>query len=162
MAHTTVPRDQTCITNAAAATDVPQLSNNGMQNVPLGPGADECQQCSFFQLITSTCCGTGGTVGNPITIQPNVPTPMDIPLPAGFTPNQPFQDTSGKIIPSNQPLAKETIIPRGTIFTQPFTIPSGMPLRQGENDDQSSNSSLIWLSPEIWEDLNPEVQCLSQ
>jgi hypothetical protein len=106
-------------------------------------------KCSFFRLIASTCCGTGGTVGNPITIHSNVPTPMNIPLPAGFTPNQSFQDTLGNVIPSDQPLPKETIIPRGTTFTQPFIVPSGMPLCQGENDDQSSNSSLIWLSPEI-------------
>ncbi|KAH7091907.1 hypothetical protein FB567DRAFT_557562 [Paraphoma chrysanthemicola] len=160
MAHTTVPRGQTFTINAAAATDVPRLSNDGMQNVPAGPGDDQCQQCSFFRLITSTCCGTGGTVGNPITIQPNVPTPMDIPLPAGFTPNQSFRDTSGTVVPANQPLPRETIIPRGTTFTQPFKIPSGMPLRQGESDDQSTNSSLIWLSPEIWDNQNPEVQCL--
>ncbi|KAH3998458.1 hypothetical protein HBI56_205010 [Parastagonospora nodorum] len=134
MAHTTVPRGQTFTINPGAATDVPRLPNGGTQNTPQGP--EKCQQCSFFRLITSTCCGTGGSVGNPIAIQPNVPTPMDIPLPAGFTPDQSFRDSSGNVIPANQPLPRE-------------------------GDDQNSNSSsLVWLSPEIWEDPNPEVQCL--
>ena len=160
MAHTTVPRGQTFTLGSGAATDIPRLPNGGNQNTPQGPGADKCEQCSFFRLITSTCCGTGGSVGNPVLIPAGVPTPMDIPLPAGFTPPQSFKDTNGNTIPANQVLPKETIIPKGTVFTQPFVIGPGGSLREGEGDDQSSNSSnLVWLSPEIWNQPNPQVQC---
>lgn len=160
MAHTTVPRGQTFTVGPGASSDIPKLPNDGNQNTPQGPGASSCQQCSFFRLITSTCCGTGGSVGNPITIPAGVPTPMDIPLPAGFIPNQAFTDPYGNIIPANQPLPKETTIPKGTTFTQLFLIPSGISLREGEGDDQNSNSSsLIWLSPETWNRPDPQVQC---
>ncbi|KAF2714297.1 glycoside hydrolase family 18 protein [Pleomassaria siparia CBS 279.74] len=160
MAHTTVPHGQTFTLNPGAATDIPHLPNGGDQNSPQGPGADKCEQCSFFRLITSTCCGSGGSVGNPILIPAGVPTPMDIPLPAGFNPPQSFIDPGGNIFPANQPLPREVIIPQGTVFPQPFVIGPGTSLRQGEGDDQSSNSSnLVWLSPEIWNDPNPSVQC---
>ena len=64
MAHITVPRGQTFTLNPGAATDLPRLPHDGNQNTLQGPGADKCQQCSFFRLITSTCCGIGGSVGN--------------------------------------------------------------------------------------------------
>ncbi|OSS48704.1 hypothetical protein B5807_07143 [Epicoccum nigrum] len=160
MPHTTVPAGQTFTLGSGAATDIPRLPNGGAQNVPSGPGSDKCSQCSFFRLITSTCCGTGGSVSNPIMIPAGVPTPMDIPLPAGFIPSQSFRDPSGSTVPANQPLPRETIIPRGTTFTQPFVIAPGTPLHEGEGDDQNSNSSsLIWLSPDIWNEPNPQVQC---
>ncbi|OAK98905.1 hypothetical protein IQ06DRAFT_356896 [Phaeosphaeriaceae sp. SRC1lsM3a] len=160
MSHTTVPAGQTFTLGSGASTDIPRLPNGGSQNSPQGPGADKCSQCSFFRRITSTCCGTGGSVANPILIPAGVPTPMDIPLPAGFTPNQSFQDASGNTVPANKPLPQETILPQGTIFTQPFLIAPGTTLREGEGDDQSSNSSsLVWLSPDIWNNPNPNVQC---
>ncbi|KAF1942660.1 hypothetical protein EJ02DRAFT_345196 [Clathrospora elynae] len=161
MTHTTVPRGQTFTLDPGVATDLPRLPNGGNQNTPQGPGADKCEQCSFFRLITSTCCGTGGSVGNPILIPAGVRTPMDIPLPPGFVPPQSFRDADGNLVPANQPLPRETIIPQGTIFTQPFVIAPGSSLREGEGEDQNSNSSnLVWLSPEIWNDPNPNVQCM--
>jgi chitinase len=160
MAHTTVPVGQTFTLGSGAATDIPRLPNGGTQNSPQGPGPSKCEQCSFFRLITSTCCGTGGSVGNPVLIPARVPTPMDIPLPSGFIPPQPFTDADGVLIPANQPLPRETIIPQGTIFTQPFVIAPGSLLHEGEGEDQNSNSSnLVWLSPEIWNDPNPHAQC---
>lgn len=111
MVHTTAPRGGTFTLDSGAATDVPRLPNSGNQNSLQGPGAEKCEQCSFFLLITSTCCGTGGSVGNPVLIPANVPTPMDIPLPAGFTPPQSFKDSSGNTVPTNEPLPKETVIP---------------------------------------------------
>jgi chitinase len=158
MAHTTVPAGQTFTLGSGAATDIPRLPAGGNQNTPQGPPS--CEQCSFFRLITSTCCGNGGSVGNPVLIPAGIATPMDIPLPAGFTPPQSFTDPSGIVVPANQPLPRETIIPQGTVFTQPFVIAPGASLRQGEGDDQNSNSSnLVWLSPEIWNSPNPQVQC---
>lgn len=160
MAHTTVPAGQTFTIGSRAATDISRLNNDGDQNTPRGPGADKCAQCSFFRLLTSTCCGTGGSTGNPIIISAGVSTPMDIPLPAGFKPGQSFQDIDGNNVPANEPLPRETIIPRGTTFDQPFVIDPAIQLREGEGDDQSSNSSsLIWLSPDIWDSPNPQVQC---
>ncbi|KAF2271257.1 glycoside hydrolase [Westerdykella ornata] len=160
MSHTTVPAGQTFTVGGGAATDLPRLPNGGNQNIPSGPGPEKCGQCSFFRRITSTCCGTGGSVGNPILIPAGVPTPMDIPLPPAFAPNQSFTDSNGTLIPANQALPRETIIPRNTVFTQPFIIGPGTPLREGESDDQNSNSSShIWLSPHIWDDPNPQVQC---
>lgn len=144
MGHTTVPAGQTFTVGNGAATDIPRLPNGGNQNTPQGPS--NCQQCSFFRLITSTCCGKGGSVGNPVLIPAGVATPMNIPLPPGFIPPQSFRDPDGNVIPANQPLPRETIIPQGTVFTQPFVIGPGSSLRQGEGDDQNSNSSnLVWL-----------------
>ncbi|KAF2024263.1 hypothetical protein EK21DRAFT_104790 [Setomelanomma holmii] len=145
IAHTTVPSGQTFTLGPGASTDVPRLPNGGNQNSPIGPGAEKCSQCSFFRLITSTCCGTGGSIGNPFLIPAGVPVPMDIPLPAGFIPSQPFKDPSGNTISANQPLPQETIIPCGT------------------GDDQNSTSpGLIWLSHDIWKEPNPQVQCYFQ
>ncbi|KAF2661571.1 glycoside hydrolase family 18 protein [Lophiostoma macrostomum CBS 122681] len=160
MAHTTVPAGETFTIDPGASTDIPRLPFGGDQNRPRGPGADRCEQCSFFRLITSTCCGTGGSIGNPILIPAGIPTPMDIPLPPGFVPPQSFTDPDGHIIPAGQPLPKETIIPGGTVFSHPFLIGPGVPFHEGEGEDRNSNSShWVWLSPEIWKSPNPQVQC---
>lgn len=82
MAHTTVPIGQKFTLNSGAATDI-HLGSGGNQNSPQGPSAGKCEQCSFFRLITSICCGTGGSVGNPVLIPANVVTPVDVSLPAG-------------------------------------------------------------------------------
>jgi chitinase len=158
MAHTTVKPGQTFTLGPGASTDLPRLPNGGDQNVPAGPGGDQCNQCSFFRLITSTCCGSGGSVGNPILIPAGNPTPMDIPLPAGFTPNEEFKDPDGNNIPANKPLPKETILPQGTTFTKPFVIAPGEELKNGEGDE-TNGTNLIWLSPEVWNTDPPDVQC---
>ncbi|KAF1943672.1 hypothetical protein EJ02DRAFT_510814 [Clathrospora elynae] len=54
------------------------------------------------------------------------------------------------------PSAKKAI----ALETKVFVIGPGVSLREGEGEDQSSNSSnLVWLSPDIWKDPNPHVQC---
>lgn len=159
MAHTTVPRGSTFTLGLGAATDLPALPHDGNQNTPKGPGEAKCSSCSFFRLITSTCCGTGGSLGNPILISPGLPLPMDIPLPSGFIPNQPFIDRDGNSVPSGVPLPKETVIPRGTSFPSPFTIPAGQPFREGEGDDAVNNSTTIWISPNIWDSDHPQLKC---
>lgn len=141
MAHTTVPRGQTFTLGPGVATDILRLPNGGNQNSPVGPGASKCEEYSFFRLITSTCYGTGGSVGNPIIIPAQVLTPMDIPLLPGFIPPQSFTDRDSASVLANVPLPRETIIPESTIFTQPFLIASGFSLREGEDKDQASNSS---------------------
>ena len=159
MAYTTVPRGSTFTLGLGAATDLPALPHDGNQNTPKGPGEAKCSSCSFFRLITSTCCGTGGSLGNPILISPGLPLPMDIPLPSGFIPNQPFIDRDGNSVPSGVPLPKETVIPRGTSFPSPFTIPAGQPFREGEGDDTVNNSTTIWISPNIWDSDHPQLKC---
>jgi len=156
MPHTTVPAGATLTVDSGVSTDVAGLPIAGSQNTPRGP--EDCQRCSFFRLITSTCCGTGGSVGNPIEIAAGVPLPMDIVLPAGYIPNQPFVASDGTNITPGIALPRETTIPRGTVFQKPFVIPSGQSLRNGEGDDQGDDR-LIWIDPAIWDSESPEVQC---
>lgn len=158
MAHTTVPPGSTYTLDTTAATDVVGLPNDGNQNTPKGPGAEKCGSCGFFRLISSTCCGVGGSLGNPIVIPANTPVPMDIILPAGFVPNQDFSDRNGQNHPGGTRLPSDTILPIGAIFPIPFIIPAGQPLRN-EDEDQGNNGSLIYIDPKIWNEENPEIQC---
>jgi hypothetical protein len=41
-------------------------------------------------MLTGNCCGQGGTLGNPVDINPGVVLPFDIPLPAGYKQNIPL------------------------------------------------------------------------
>jgi hypothetical protein len=60
------------------------------QNTP--PGAPPvCNEvCDFERLLTGTCCGDGGYLGNPIEIPPGVTIPYDIILTSGYVPNVPI------------------------------------------------------------------------
>lgn len=157
--HTSVPAKSTLTLSKPVATDIPPLPYDGNQNSPKGPGRGQCTVCSFFRLITSTCCGTGGSIGNPIEIPSGVATPRDIELPAGFVPNQPITGKDGKTYPADKKLPGEVIIPQGTVFPKPFVIPAGQPLRGGEDGDDDQEGDMIWISPEIWREPNPVVVC---
>lgn len=146
--HTTVPAKSTFTINVPAAADIVPLPYNGDQNIPKGPGQGRCSQCSFFRLITSTCCGTGASIGNPLVIPPGNPVPRDIELPAGFVPPQPFADQDGVVHPARKPLTSEAILPLGTVFLEPFVIPAGQPLRGGE-DTTTGDGDLTWIDPKI-------------
>ncbi|KAH7359750.1 hypothetical protein BKA66DRAFT_515085 [Pyrenochaeta sp. MPI-SDFR-AT-0127] len=136
LSHTIVPASQKFTLGSGAATNMPRLLNGGNQNNP------------------------SGSVGNPILVPANVPTPMDYPLPVGLVPNQPFKYPNGKAISANQTLPQETVITQGAVFTLLFLIGTGSPLYEGEGDGQNSTSpSLIWLTPDIWKDPNQQVQC---
>ncbi len=156
--HTTVPPKSTFTLSQAVATDISPLPYDGDQNSPQGPGRGQCTQCSFFRLISSTYCGTGGGLRNPVTIPAQVPVPLDIELPAGFVPFQPFVDTNGVTHPANQPLPSEATIPRGTMLPKPFVIPAGQPLHGGE-DTTTGDGDVIWVDPKIWGGPNPLVTC---
>lgn len=67
MAHTTVPSGSTFTIDA-----ITSLPNNGDQNSPQGPGPSNCSRCSFFRRVPSTCCGSGGSIGNPMEIAPGL------------------------------------------------------------------------------------------
>lgn len=155
--HTTVAPHATLTITNPIGSDVAALPKNGNQNDAPGPGANVCQECSFFRLITSTCCGTGGSIGNPIEIPANVPTPIDIPLPAGFVPNQDFTDSDNTNHPGGTALPSEATIPFGTVFPNPFVIPAGQPLRGGEESD--SDDEEIWIHPSIWKSPSPTITC---
>ncbi|KAK5994507.1 Killer toxin subunits alpha/beta-like protein [Cladobotryum mycophilum] len=157
MAHTTVAPGATLTIKGDVATDVAGLPHDGNRNSPKGPGPDKCGSCSFFRHITSTCCGTGGSIGSPIEIPAGVPLPMDLPFPSDFIPPLPFTDSDSNLIPANQPLPKEVAIPKGTIFPSSFVVPPGQPLREGEDDDAASNATIIWISPNIWNQSSPEA-----
>lgn len=139
--------------SAVLEADITGLPNSGNQNNGVGPGGDICPQCYFFRRLTSTCCGTGGSIGNPIVIAARVQTPMDIKLPAGFTPNQRFLDSKGKPHAAGVPLTDDTTLPIGSVFANPFLIPTGQPLYAGEDIDES----LVWIDPTIWKSATPQV-----
>ena len=75
MGHITIPSGATSMVDSLAATDILGLPDDGNQNTPVGPGAENCNSCSFFHLITSTCCGFGDSIGNPVLVPVNTPTP---------------------------------------------------------------------------------------
>lgn len=159
MAHTTVAPKATFTLDSNAAIDIRTLPYDGNQNDAQGPGADRCKSCSFFRLISSTCCGEGGSLGNPLAIPTGVPLPVPIQLPAGFTPNQDFKGQDGKTYPSGKPLPNDVLIPSGTVFPKtPFVIPAGQSLTDDESEI-SGNSELIWIDPKIWDDDHPTVYC---
>ncbi|KAL0934896.1 LysM domain-containing protein [Colletotrichum truncatum] len=157
--HTTVPACSTFTLGRGAATDIPRLRREGAQNSDPGPGHDRCPACSFFRLVSSTCCGSGGSLCNPITIPANTPTPVDIELPAGFEPNQPFVDSEGVRRPADSPLPEQATIPRGTEFPSPFLIPGGQPLAGGEDGTGAGSENDIWVHPTIWDQPSPTVWC---
>ena len=76
MGHITIPSGATSMVDSLAATDILGLPDDGNQNTPVGPGAENCNSCSCFRLITSTCCWFGGSIGNLVLIPDNMPTPM--------------------------------------------------------------------------------------
>lgn len=141
--------------SAILRADITGLPKSGSQNNGPGPGGDICPQCCFFRRLTSTCCGTGGSIGNPIEIAAGIQTPMDISLPAGFTPNQRFLDGKGNAHAAGVALAEDTILPIGFLFAKPFVIPAGQALCAGEDIDES----LTWIDPVIWDSPNPQVTC---
>ncbi|KAF1817732.1 glycoside hydrolase family 55 protein [Dissoconium aciculare CBS 342.82] len=156
--HTTVPPRSTLTLSEPIQSDIVQLPYNGNQNDAPGPGVSSCSACSFFRLITSTCCGTGGSLGNPLLIPKGVTTYIPIELPAGFVPGQAFVGQDGVTYPKGVALPRNVIIPVGTTFANGFTIPAGQALASGE-DNGPPPGDLIWIDPKIWQQPNPKVAC---
>ncbi|KAJ3493593.1 hypothetical protein NLG97_g4634 [Lecanicillium saksenae] len=135
--------------------------NDGNQNSPPGPGRGVCSRCDLSRLITSTCCGVGGGVSNPIEISPGVAIPRPLFLPAGFQPNQRIIGSDGIEYEAGKPLPREVLIPIGTIFPAPFMIPPGLPLSNTwspEARDGNTNGTLYIIS-DFW-DQQHTVSCL--
>lgn len=102
------------------------------------------------RLITSTCCGIGGGISNPIEIGANTPIPRSIFLPPGFVPNQQVTGSNDIFYPAGRPLPVEVLVPIGTVFPIPFHIPAGLPLSDTWSEDKSSNGTLF-LPLNFWD-----------
>lgn len=121
LSATTVPAGQTLTLSSAVASQASTLPFDGNQNSPKGPGTARCGVCDLQRLLTSTCCGWGGTVGNPIVIPANIPLPAPLILPTGFTPNQPFHDANGWSYNGTGALTRPLTIPKGFKFNTPVS-----------------------------------------
>lgn len=135
---TTLAPSATFTLTPLCATAIAALPPSGSHNNP--PGPDFCTEaCDLLQLITATCCGAGGTIGNPIVVQPNVPLPASLPLQQGFVPAVPMV-IPGTTYPVGTPLPYAVEIPKGSnipditfplvvigpsALQTPFTIPPG-------------------------------------
>ncbi|PGH10677.1 hypothetical protein AJ80_07433 [Polytolypa hystricis UAMH7299] len=153
---TSVASTVTFTAGGAVATDIDSQPNDGKQNTPSGPGPSQCGLCDFIRLITSTCCGYGGGVSNPIEISPNYDLPRNLILPRGFTPNQEMTDARGLQFPSGVPLPEEIIIPRGTRFSSPLVMPRGMGLSNTFTDpetidDDDDDDDIIYITSTFWD-----------
>ncbi|KAK3296411.1 pectate lyase superfamily protein-domain-containing protein [Chaetomium fimeti] len=156
---TTVPKSQTFTLGGAVSTDVAQTPNGGHQNTPDGPNEDRCLRCDLMRLITSTCCGVGGSIGNPVTIQPGASIPRPLILPQGFAPNQPVTDANtGITYPAGQPLEDEVTIDGGTTFPFPFSIPAGQPFSDTftpdefkDDDDDDEDNNILYITSDFWD-----------
>ncbi|KAL6692380.1 hypothetical protein J3F84DRAFT_383846 [Trichoderma pleuroticola] len=123
---------------ASEITGQPHRTNN---NSPSGP--ENCTEtCDLLREITGTCCGTGGTITNPVAIIPNVKIHLPVPLsditPGGGNPIvvpgvslQPFQPAPIPIPPPAGYSPSSTITfpvayyPPGTPLLFPVILPSG-------------------------------------
>jgi hypothetical protein len=128
---TTVPPSQTFTMSAECTSGILALPTAGTQNSP--PGPSQCdEECDIFRLLSQTCCGSNGTLANPILIPPLLPVPLPIPLPIGFIPNVAFSvpanpedisDTEdSQTIPCCVPLVVPVVIPAGFV---PLSIADG-------------------------------------
>ncbi|KAK0648213.1 hypothetical protein B0T16DRAFT_444342 [Cercophora newfieldiana] len=149
---TTVIPTQTFTVAGAVVSQVDNTPSDGNQNVLPGPGAALCLKCDLFRLITSTYCGVGGSVSNPIVIGAGTAIPRPLILPRGYKPNQPVKDDRGTWYLPNNPLPSDIVVPIGFIFPIPFIIPRGLPLSDlwsddGQNDDTNGT---LYLPPGFW------------
>jgi hypothetical protein len=176
---TSVAPSATFTAGGPVTTDIDNQQNHGQQNRPSGPGPNQCpvsilkqepsifililtnpislQLCDFARLITSTCCGYGGGVGNPIEISPGYALPRNLILPRGFVPNQQVIDLDGRRYPAGVPLPQEIIVPRGTRFLFPFIIPPGLSLSNRfsdgdpEPDEDDDDNGVLYITSTFWE-----------
>ncbi|KAM0279315.1 hypothetical protein ACHAQH_004662 [Verticillium albo-atrum] len=146
----TVPKGTTLTIDRPVASNVVALPNDGNQNQPKGPGASKCNKCDLARAMSSTCCGSGGSLGNPI----NVPIPRPFLLHPGFVPNQPIVDQFGKEWPAGAPLPQEVEVPPGTTFVFPLIVPGGLPFSDKftpEENKDSDDNGVLYLPADFWE-----------
>ncbi|KAH8895965.1 pectin lyase-like protein [Thozetella sp. PMI_491] len=155
LSATTVPKGSTFTMDRPAASEVVSLPNDGNQNQPKGPGGSKCGTCDLARAISSTCCGTGGSLGNPLLVPAGVPVPRPFLLPPGFVPNQPVTDKTGYQWPAGKPVPNEVEVPTGTTFPFPFVVPAGLPFSDTftpeENRDGDGVNGTLYLPSDFWE-----------
>ena len=153
---TTPAPTETFTIGGPVVSQIQSLANNGNQNEPKGPGADECETCDLARLITSTCCGIRGGVKNPLEISPKISLPRGLILPTGFRLNQQVVDSSSATWSAGDTLPWEIIIPMGYIFSFPFEIPPGLVLSDTSSgvyadDDDDRTDGVLYITDDFWE-----------
>lgn len=147
----TVKPTQTFSLVGPVVSQVDNTHNDGNQNIPPGPGEKNCERCDLSRLLTSTCCGIGGGVSNPMEIGAGVAIPRPLFLPPGFVPNQEVTSAGGTIFPAGKPLPREVLVPIGTIFPFPFIIPPGLPLSDTWSDSHDNGNNTLYLPDGFWD-----------
>ncbi|KAJ5442294.1 Peptidoglycan-binding Lysin subgroup [Penicillium cf. griseofulvum] len=153
---TTPAPTETFTIGGPVVSQIQSLKNNGDQNQPKGPGAEECETCDLARVITSTCCGIRGGVQNPLEISPNIPLPRGLILPTGFRPNQQIVDATSATWGAGSTLPWEIVIPMGYEFPFPFEIPPGLGLSDtssgiyADNDDDRTNG-VLYIVDDFWD-----------
>ncbi|KAL4937116.1 hypothetical protein BDV06DRAFT_227257 [Aspergillus oleicola] len=154
---TSVPPTATFTLGGPVTSDVEGQPNAGAQNTPQGPGADLCESCDLMRLITSTCCGLGGSVRNGVEISANVPLARGLILPTGFRVNQDVVESTNVKWSAGETIPWEIIIPRGTRFKFPFEIPPGLQLSDtaseefADDDDDQGTDGVLYIISDFWE-----------
>ncbi|KAH8807609.1 hypothetical protein F5884DRAFT_752191 [Xylogone sp. PMI_703] len=109
---------------AACATEIaglPVMSNN---NDP--PGPSPCtESCDLLREITGTCCGSGGSIANPVALIPGVQLPLPLPLPASYMPTANLTIPAMTLQPG-EPAPVSFQLPAGYQCPTSITIPGGM------------------------------------
>ncbi|OBT40386.1 hypothetical protein VE00_10085 [Pseudogymnoascus sp. WSF 3629] len=158
---TAVQATATFTLSGPVVSEIWDLPNTGNQNQPKGPGDDKCDKCDLARLITSTCCGVGGSISNPIVIPAGVALPRQLNLPAGFVPNQAITDVNGGVHAAGQPLSEEIVIPGWTVFPFGLAIPKGLTLGStttaGQIEDQDQYNQTMYLAATFWD--KPTATC---
>lgn len=121
---TTLAPGATFTLTAACAQQIQNLGPLTNGNKPAGP-ANCTETCDLLRDITGTCCGTGGTIGFPVSIIPNVPLPLGLPLPPGFKPSAPLV-IPGYTLKPGQKSQAPIPLPKGFQPPVPIIIPGGV------------------------------------
>lgn len=108
-----------------------------------------------MRLITSACCGVGGSIGNPVVIAPGTALAQPLILPVGFIPNQIVTDSeSGVMYGPGAPIAEEVTVADGTRFPFPFNIPAGQPFSDAFTPDVYKDddfNSTLYIISDFWD-----------
>lgn len=123
----------TCTKLAAGATFTltadcaKQIKSLGpLTNGNTPPGPSPCTEtCDLLRDITGTCCGTGGSLGFPVSIIPNVELPLGLPLPPGFKLSKPLTIPGYTLQPREKSRAPIPL-PAGFQAPVPIPIPGGI------------------------------------
>ncbi|KAH8801778.1 hypothetical protein F5884DRAFT_904594 [Xylogone sp. PMI_703] len=148
------------ITNPCA-TEIAGIPASGDSNIPIGPLTSN--RCDLMRLLTQTCGGSGGTLGNPILLPAGQPAPVDIMLPPGFIiPNGiHFTSREGDVITSGEQLVKQEAIPAGTPFSTDLIIPRDTSLTDEEDENESDFDDYVTviITNTIWSETTMTVGC---